>query len=250
MNNKATLEKIGQLRLYGMLSAYQSILSHPSAHDYTNDELLAHLIDAEWLDRDNRKYKRLLKSAGFRYTAGLETIDYSPVRNLDKNLTLRLSDCSFIQRAENIIITGATGTGKSYLASALGHDACAKGYKVLYYNTAKLLTKLHAAHADQSYLKETARIEKHDLLILDDFGLQPLDTPKRLALLDIVEDRHIGKSTIITSQIPTGKWHDIIGETTIADAILDRLVHSAHKIELKGESLRKAKLQNASFFGD
>ena len=236
-----TLEKMQQLRLYGMQTAYQGMLNNPASQDFTNDELLAHLIEAEWLDRDNRKYNRLLKSAGFRYTAGIETIDYSPSRKLNKNLIARLSDCSFIARNENIIITGATGTGKSYLASALGHTACLKGYKVLYFNTAKLLTKLHAAHADNSYLKETVKIEKHDLLILDDFGLQPLDIPKRLALLDIIEDRHIGKSTLITSQIPTDKWHDIIGETTIADAILDRVVHSAHKIMLEGESLRKAR---------
>ncbi len=241
MNNKATIEKMAQLRLYGMQAAYQNIVENPATTDYTNDEILSHLVEAEYLDRENRKYKRLLKSAGFRYTAGVETIDYSSSRNLNKNQIVRLCDCSYIQRSENIIVSGATGTGKSYLVSTLGHQACLSGYKVLYYNTAKLLTKLRMAHADQSYLKEIAKIEKQDLLILDDFGLQPLDTPGRLALLDIIEDRHIGKSTIIASQIPTSKWHDIIAETTIADAILDRIVHSAHKIEIKGDSMRKRK---------
>lgn len=241
MNIQATLEKMSTLRLYGMQSAYRSIVENPASSSYTNEQLLAHLIEAECLDRDNRKYRRLLKTAGFRYTAGMETIDYNPARNLDKNTLARLAGCDFIDRGENVIITGATGTGKSYLVSTLGHQACLKGYKVQYFNSAKLLTRLRMAHADQSYLKETTKIAKQDLLILDDFGLQPLDTPARLALLDIIEDRHIGKSTIITSQIPTGKWHDIIGEATIADAILDRIVHTAHKINLKGESLRKTK---------
>ncbi len=239
MNNKATIEKMQQLRLNGMQLAYETILKNPTAQDYTNDEMLSHLIEAEWLDRENRRYNRLLKTAGFRYTAGIETIDYSPSRNLNKNIVGRLADCSFIKRGENLIITGATGTGKSYLTSTLGHQACLKGFRVMYFNTGKLLSKLRMSYADQSYLKEIAKIEKQDLLIIDDFGLQPLDAQNRLALLDIIEDRHIGKSTIIASQLPTGKWHDVIGETTIADAILDRIVHTAHKIELKGESLRK-----------
>ena len=241
MNNNATIEKMQQLRLFGMLSAFQSILKNPATANYTNDELLSHLIEAECLDRDNRKYKRLLKNAGFRYTTGMETIDYNPQRNLNKNQIARLADCSFILRGENIIITGATGTGKSYFVSALGHQACLRGYKVMYYNTAKLLTKLRMAQADQSYLKEITKIEKQDLLILDDFGLKPFDTTNRLALLDIIEDRHIGKATIITSQIPIGDWHNVIGEATIADAILDRIVHVAHKIELEGDTMRKNK---------
>ena len=239
MNNKATIEKMQQLRLYGMQSAYQSILQNPVAINYTNDELLSHLIEAEWLDRNNRKYNRLVKVAGFRYTAGIETLEYSSARNLNKNQIVRLSDCSFINRGENIIVTGATGTGKSYLVSTLGHQACLMGYKVIYYNITKLFAKLRMAKADQSYLKEILKLEKQDLLIIDDFGLQTLDTENRLSLLEIIEDRHIGKSTIIASQIPTGKWHDIIGEATIADAILDRIVHTAHKIELKGESMRR-----------
>jgi DNA replication protein DnaC len=241
MNNQATIEKMQLLRLPGIQAAYQALLQTVAGTDYTNDQFIGHLIEAEWLDRQNRKHKRLLKSAHFRYQAGIESIEYSHKRNLDKTLLHRLSDCSFINRGENIIITGATGTGKSYLASALGQEACLKGYKVLYCNTGKLFSKLRMAGADQSYLKEIAKMEKMDLLILDDFGLQPIDNQNRLILLDIIEDRHNRKSMIITSQIPVGKWHDVINEQTIADAILDRIVHTAHRIEVKGESMRKIK---------
>lgn len=243
MNNQATLQKMQQMRLYGMQNTFESLQKVSGYADYSPDQLVAHLVDAEWIDRENRKYMRLLKAAKFRYQAAIESMDYSPVRNLDKTQMLRLSDCSFITRGEHVIITGATGTGKTYITSALGHQACTKGYKVQYYNTAKLFSKLRMANADQSYLNETSKLEKQDLLILDDFGLQPIDAQNRLILLDIIEDRHIGKSTIITSQIPVSKWHDIIGDQTIADAILDRIVHQAHRIELKGESLRKNKKQ-------
>ncbi len=152
---------------------------------------------------------------------------------------LRLAGCDFIRKKENIIITGATGAGKSYLASALGHQACSAGFKVLYYNIAKLFTKLKMLKADATDIKEKEKIEKHDLLILDDFGLQRLDTENRLNLMEIIEDRHGRKSTIITSQLPVNQWHEVIAEPTIADAILDRIVHTAHRIELKGSSMRK-----------
>jgi len=146
---------------------------------------------------------------------------------------------SFINKGENILITGATGVGKSYLSSALGHQACQSGYKTLYFNTQKLFSRLKMLKADGSYTKEISRMEKYDLLILDDFGLAPLDSTARMFLLEIIEDRHGRKSTIISSQLPVAKWYEVIGESTIADAILDRMVHTAHRIELKGESLRK-----------
>ena len=145
----------------------------------------------------------------------------------------------FIQKKENIIITGSTGIGKSYLASAIGHQACALGYKVIYFHNTKLFAKMKMAKADGSYLKELSRIEKHHLLLIDDFGIAPLDAASRSALMEIIEDRHGKTSTIITSQVPIAAWHDVIGEQTIADAILDRIVHDAHRIEMKGESLRK-----------
>jgi len=172
----------------------------------------------------------------------VEQIDFEVDRNLDKNLLNRFAECSFIDKNENILITGPTGIGKSYIASALGNQACMLGYKVFYASTAKLFALLKMAKADGSYIRETARIEKQDLLILDDFGMQPLDTSSRATLMEIMEDRHGKHSTIITSQLPVRQWHDVIGEKTIADAVLDRIVHNAHRIELAGESLRKQQL--------
>ena len=152
---------------------------------------------------------------------------------------MRFADCHFIDKSETIIITGSTGIGKSYVASAIGNQACMLGYKVLYANTTKLFARLKMSKADGSYIKEIARIEKQDLLILDDFGIQPFDNQSRSSLMEIIEDRHGKRSTIITSQLPVLQWHEIIGENTIADAILDRIVHQAHRIELSGESMRK-----------
>lgn len=169
----------------------------------------------------------------------MEQIDYIAKRNLDKALMLRLSSCEWINRKQNVIISGSTGLGKSFLASALGNQACQQGYKVYYRNCSKLFDELKIAKADGSYIKEVNRIEKIDLLILDDFGLKPLDSNQRLILLELLEDRHGKRSTIITSQLPVKSWYDVIDEPTIADAILDRLVHSSHRIELGGDSLRE-----------
>jgi DNA replication protein DnaC len=177
--------------------------------------------------------------ARFRYQASMEQVDYTARRELDKNQMLRLSSCSWISSKQNLILTGSTGVGKSFLASALGHQACMQGYKVCYRNCSKLFDELKIAKADGTYIKEISKIEKQDLLILDDFGLKPLDDNQRLILLELLEDRHGKRSTIITSQLPVNKWYDIIGEPTIADAILDRLVHSSHRIELAGDSMRK-----------
>ena len=152
---------------------------------------------------------------------------------------MRFTDCKFIDKGENILITGSTGIGKSYIASALGHHACGMGYKVVYHNVPKLFSKLKMSKADGSYLKEVAKIERQHLLILDDFGIQPFDHQSRLSLLEVIEDRHGKRSTIFTSQLPVKQWHDVIAEQTVADAILDRIVHNAHRIALKGESLRR-----------
>ena len=180
-----------------------------------------------------------MRLARFRYAASIEELNFTGNRGLDKTQVIRLADGSFIDKKENVLITGATGVGKSYLASALGHQACQLGYRTLYFNTQKLFSKLKMMKADGSYAREIAKVEKYDLLILDDFGLQQLDSTARLILLEIIEDRHGRKSTIISSQLPVAKWHDIIGDGTVADAILDRMVHTAHRLELKGESLRK-----------
>lgn len=237
--NATTLEKMRKMKLQGMYQVFKTNLESETTTTYTSDELIAHLVDAEWDDRQNRGIEQKIKNARFRYRADLEDLYYHNERGIDKNQMMRFADCSFIDKAENLLITGSTGIGKSYIASALGYHACSRGYRVVYHNVPKLLSRLKMSRADGSYLKEIAKIERQHLLILDDFGLQPLDAQSRSALMELVEDRHGKSSLIITSQVPVSKWHDIIGEQTIADAILDRIVHSAHRLELKGESLRK-----------
>lgn len=238
--NTLSEERMRQLRLFGMLRAFQST-KESSSISYTPDELLSYLIECEWDDRHNRKIARLTKIARFRYQASTEEISFDQERNIDKNQLIRFSSGDFIKNKESILLTGSTGVGKSYIASALGHQACNLGYKVLYFNINKLFTKLKMLKADGSYLKEITRIERQDLIILDDFGLKPLDSQSRQFLMEIIEDRHGKRSTIISSQFPVNEWHEIIGEDTIADAILDRVVHSSHRIVLKGESMRKKK---------
>jgi DNA replication protein DnaC len=232
-------QKMSQMKLYGMHQAYHGLLERNQHHSLTNDEFTNLLVQAEWDERENRKINRYLKGARFRYQASIEEIDFTKNRSLDKSFLLRLADCSFIKRKEDLLITGPTGVGKSYMASAIGHQACQSGYKVLYFNSQKLFARLKMSKADGSYNKEINKIEKQDLLILDDFGLQPLDNYNCSTLMEIIEDRHGRKSTIISSQLPVSSWYDVIIESTIADAILDRLVHKAHRLELKGESMRK-----------
>lgn len=237
--NKESLEKMSRMRLLGMHHAFKNCIENNQADAFTNDEMVHHLVQSEWDDRQHRSVQRNLKSAHFRYSASLEQLDYTEERGLDKNQVQRLSTCEFIKKGEDLFITGSTGTGKSYLASAIGQQACLLGLKVLYTNVAKLMSQLKMAKADGAHLKELARIEKQDALILDDFGVQPLDNQSRSLLLDIIEDRHGKRSTIITSQVPVKKWHEVIGEETLADAILDRIVHQSIRIEIYGESLRK-----------
>ncbi len=237
--NTTTLEKMRTMKFYGMARALETSLASSTRADLTPDEMVEQLIDSEWDDRQNRTIERSLKNAKFRYKAALEDLEYSKDRNIDKNLIKRLSECTFIKKHENVLITGSTGIGKSFIASALGHHACSLGYRVMYHNTAMLLGKLKLAKADGSYIKEVARMERQHLLILDDFGIQPFDAQNRAALMEIIEDRHGEKSTIFTSQVPVTAWHDIIGESTVADAVLDRIIHQAYRLELKGESLRR-----------
>jgi len=237
--NTATLDKMRSMRLFGMHEAFEGLVRTANLKEYSHDELMAHLIEAEWNDRHNRRLNRLVKFARFRYQANMKDIDYHHPRGLDKGLILRLAGGDFISKAQNIIIVGPTGVGKSFIASALGQQACMLGFKTFYANTYKLFSNLKKAKADGSYQKILKRIEKQQLLILDDFGLKPMDTNARMALMEIIEDRHQKYATIITTQLPIKNWHEVIGESTIADAILDRLVHSAHKIILSGDSLRK-----------
>ena len=238
-NNQATLQKLGQMKLYGMARALTNTMEAGNKSQFTADELISHLIDAEWDDRYNRKLTRLLKGARFRYKASFEEIDFTINRGLDKNQLLRLSSCQWIESHKDCIVTGPTGTGKSFIASALGHQACMYGFKVLYYPSSKLFTHLKLSRADGSYLKELTKILKMNVIILDDFGLESLDAKSRLSLLEILEDRHSRRSSIFVSQLPVANWHEVIGDPTIADAICDRIIHNAHRIELKGDSVRK-----------
>ena len=239
MNINATLERLKQMKLYGIEHAYRQIYDNGQQEGYSVDELIAHLVDAEYDERYNKKLARLIKTAGFKQKANLSQIDYRPGRNIDKNQILKLQTCDWIHKNRDILITGPTGVGKSFIACALGFQACINEYKTLYVTANKLFDMLIYAKADGTYLKELNKIEKTDLLILDDFGLKPLEARSRSMLLDIIDDRHGRKSTIISSQIPVKQWYNIIGEPNVADAIMDRLVNSSYRMELKGESMRK-----------
>ena len=237
--NEQTLEKMKQMKLYGMLRSFKNVLESSSMNHLTADELILQLIENEWEDRHSRAVERSVRNAKFRYKTSLEMIDYSIDRGLEENMIHRLAECTFINQHQNVIITGSTGTGKSFIASAIGHQACMLGYKVYYANTSRLLAQLKMAKADGSSFKELALLEKQDLLILDDFGIQPLDNQNRMLLMDIIEGRHGKRSTMIAGQVPVAAWYDIIGDETLADAILDRIVHDAHQLELNGESIRR-----------
>lgn len=240
VNPQASLDRMRQLRLHGMAAAWESILQQPLHQQPTGDELLARLLDAEHDERHHRKTRYIIQCARFRYHAMLEDVHYLPARNLDRNLLMRLAQGDFIRSAQNVLVTGATGCGKSYIATALGLQACSLGFKVGYYHAARLFQQLKAAKGDGSYARSLRSMEKQHLIILDDFGLQPMDSLAKIALLEILEDRNGRGATIITSQIPVANWHSLIEEQTLADAILDRIVHNAHRIELQGESLRKS----------
>lgn len=247
MNNE-TLDKMRQLRLYGMYDAFKTNLETSVKESLTADQFIALLVASEWDDRRNRYVERAIRVAGFRYKASLEQLDYGIDRGLDKNEVHRLAGLDFVKEHKDLFITGSTGTGKSYLATALGYQACQSGYKVMYVNTAKLMGQLKLAKAKGTILAELKRIERADLLILDDFGLQPFDAQSRASLLDIIEDRHQKRSTVVTSQIPVKEWYDVIGEKTIADAILDRIVHHSLRVELYGESLRRRNSKSENVF--
>jgi DNA replication protein DnaC len=239
MNVNATFEKLKTMKLIGFEHAYRESCNTGINAGFTTDELIAHLVDAEYDDRYNRKLSRLLKNAGFKQRASFDQIDYRDQRTLDKNQLLRLQNCDWIKTSKDILVTGPTGVGKSFIACALGFQACVSEYKVLYTTAGKLFDKLLYAKADGTYLKELEKIEKVDVLIVDDFALKPIDGKMSTILLDIIDDRNSKKSTIITSQIPVKEWYECIAEPTIADAIMDRLVNGSYRIEIKGESMRK-----------
>jgi len=231
--------QLGQLRLHGMNHSWKAMLETRQYTELSLEDGLEILLQSELQERENRRFDRLQKTARFRYQASIEEIRFDASRGIDRSLITRLATGQYLSNGESVLVTGATGCGKSFIASALGHQACAQGYKVIYFNTQKLLMKTKMARAEGTIFKLFEGLSKAALLILDDFGLTHLEHQQQLDLMEIIEDRHAKSSTIIASQLPVSSWFDVIGEETIADAILDRLVHTSHRIELKGESLRK-----------
>lgn len=234
-------EQLSRLRLHGMAQRLQELRHTKQQHELSFHDGLELLLQAEEDQRDTKRFFRLRKNANFRYQASLEEVSFDSKRGLDKSMALELGTSGYLSKGESILITGPTGCGKSYVASAIGHQACLLGFKVYYYNMQKLLMRTKMCRADGTILKFMERIAKADLLILDDFGIAQLDRQQQLDLMEIIEDRHAKKSTLVASQLPVTSWFDIIGEETIADAILDRLINTSYRIELKGESLRKKK---------
>jgi len=234
-----TLEKLRALRLNGMLKALSEQQQMSDLGSLGFEERLGLLIDREMTDRDNRRLETRLKKAKLRHCCCMEDLDFKAARGLDKALILSLAACTWIARGINVLICGPTGIGKSYLACALGHKACLEGYSTLYLRLPRLFEELRLAKADGRYGKLMLSYAKTDLLILDDWGLTPMTDPQRRDLLELLEDRYGKRSTIVTSQLPVQAWHEAIGDPTLADAILDRLVHNAYKLELKGDSMRK-----------
>lgn len=231
--------QLKELRLHGMGQCWQSLVETRRHHELSLDEGLELLLQSEHQHRTNSRFERLRKNARFRYQASIEEVVFDTSRGLDKSQVSQLLTGDYINKGESVLITGATGCGKSFLASALGHHACSQGYKVAYHNVQKLLIKTKMARIDGTIYKFFEQLSKTDLLIMDDFGLTHLEKQQQLDMMEIIEDRHGRKATIIASQLPVSNWYNIIGEETIADAILDRLVHTSHRVELKGESLRK-----------
>ncbi len=241
MTLEETITKLNQMKLFAMAKSLHERLSRGDHNDLGIEEMISLLVDDEWLDRENRKRTMRIKKAKFKISATLEAIDYQLRRNLIKPKLMDLSALNWIERHQNLLLIGSTGIGKSFIAQALGHHACQKGFAVHYIRLTQLLHLLLLSRADGTYGKKLCYLLKYDLLILDDWGVSPLNSQEAQDLLEVIEDRHEIKSTLITSQLPTKHWHEFIGNETIADAICDRLIHNANVIEMKGESVRKLK---------
>jgi DNA replication protein DnaC len=237
-----TLEKLRSLKLFGMAQALAEQLETRAADDLSFEARLGLLVDREAIERDNRKLSSLLRKANLRQKASLEDLDYKHPRGLDKSLMLSLASGSWLAEHRHVCVTGATGVGKTFIACALAQAACRQGYSARYFRTSRLLQELQLAKGDGSYLKRMKALANSALLVLDDFGIEPLASQDKHTLLELLDDRFDRASTLIASQLPTSLWHDFLGDNpTLADAILDRILHNAYRIELKGESLRKAR---------
>lgn len=239
MLNQQTLAKLHSLKLTGMVEALEQQLGQPQSLELSFEERLSILVDRESLYRENRRLARLLKAAKLRVQACTEDIDYRHARGLERSQMASLVNCDWIRQQLNLCLTGPTGCGKTWLSCALGNQACRQGLSVRYFRMPRLLEQLRIAHGDGSYARLMNQLLKTELLILDDWGLQPITATQRQDLMEVIEDRHERGSTLIASQLPTEHWHDHIGEATVADAILDRLLHGSHRIKLRGESMRK-----------
>src|ERR1700757_5059026 len=245
MLNHPTIDRLRDLGLIGMIHALEEQRRQPDSMQLTFEDRLAILVDREVLERDNKRLKTRLRFAGLRQVATPEDVDYRAHRGLDRALFQRLAQGDWIERQQNLLITGPTGVGKTWLTCALGHRACRDNRSVLYHRVPRLLENLGLARGDGRYARMLKSLARVQVLILDDWGIAPLTAEQRRDLLEIVDDRHGRASTVVTSQLPLAHWHEHIGNPTIADAVLDRLVHTAHRIELKGESLRKLRAAKA-----
>jgi len=240
MLSPPTMEQLQALKLAAMAAAWTAQQQEAAMSQLSFDERFGLLVDAEWLARENARMTRTLKAAKLKLSqACLEALDYPARRELDKALVRQLATGRWIAEHHQLLITGATGTGKTFVACALAHQACRQGYRALYWRVSRLFHALALARADGTYTRLLAKLARVDVLLLDDFGLVPLQEPERRDLLEILEDRYGTRSTIITSQVPPAHWHEYLGDPTLADAICDRLLHNAHRLVLKGPSRRK-----------
>jgi len=241
MLNEQTVEQLSSMRLSGMLEAFKEQMTSTRYGKLSFEERFSMMVEKEWELREERALKRRLKKSRIKQQACVQDIDYRHPRGLDRSLMRSLASCRFVKDGHNVIITGPTGVGKSYIACALAHQACLKGFSSFYIRAPRLTEELLLSHADGSHLKFLDRLARFELMVIDDWGIAPLKDQERRDLLEVIEDRAQDRSTIVTSQYPASSWHHFIGDPTIAEAIMDRLIHNAHRLELKGGSMRKVR---------